>query len=41
VAAIGNYDELYSRNLDDLGLPRSGLNRSWRDGGMIFAPSFR
>lgn len=40
VAAIGNYSELYDRNLSVLGLPR-GQNRSWRDGGLIFAPSFR
>ncbi|MEH2488613.1 amino acid ABC transporter substrate-binding protein [Bradyrhizobium sp. AZCC 2230] len=40
VAAIGNYGELYNRNLSVLGLPRA-LNRSWRDGGLIFAPSFR
>ncbi|TYL88450.1 amino acid ABC transporter substrate-binding protein [Bradyrhizobium rifense] len=40
VAAIGNYNEFYNRNLSALGLPR-GPNRSWRDGGLIFAPSFR
>ncbi|PIT00819.1 hypothetical protein TSA1_08610 [Bradyrhizobium nitroreducens] len=40
VAAIGNYSELYDRNLSALGLPR-GPNRSWREGGLIFAPSFR
>jgi general L-amino acid transport system substrate-binding protein len=40
VAAIGNYGELFNRDLTVLGLPRS-LNRSWRDGGLIFAPSFR
>lgn len=40
VAAIGNYAELYSRNLEPLGLPR-GPNRRWNDGGFIFAPSFR
>lgn len=41
IAAIGNYSEFYDRNLSVLGLPRGGLNRSWRDGGLIFAPSFR
>lgn len=41
VAAIGNYAELYDRNFaKPLGLPR-GANRNWRDGGQIFAPSFR
>lgn len=40
VAAIGNYGEFYDRNLSALQLPR-GLNRGWRDGGLLFAPSFR
>ena len=40
VAAVGNYSEYYNRNLGVLGLPR-GQNRIWRDGGLIFAPSFR
>lgn len=39
VVAIGNYDELYARNLGPLGLPR-GANRSWQEGGLLFAPSF-
>lgn len=40
IAAVGNYAEMYDRNLGVLGLPR-GQNRIWRDGGLIFAPSFR
>lgn len=40
IAAVGNYGEIYNRNLGVLGLPR-GQNRIWRDGGLIFAPSFR
>ena len=40
VSAVGNYAELYERNLGPLSLPR-GANRNWRDGGQIFAPSFR
>lgn len=39
IAAIGNYDELYARNLGPLGLPR-GFNRNWQDGGLLLAPSF-
>lgn len=40
ITAVGNYDELYRRNLSALELPR-GLNRNWRDGGLLFAPAFR
>ena len=39
VAAIGNYEELYARNLGPLDLPR-GANRSWQQGGLLLAPSF-
>ena len=36
---VGNYDEVYRRNIEPLGLPREGtLNDSWLNGGLIYAP---
>src|SRR5471032_1385645 len=40
VAEVGNYGESFERNLGPLGVER-GLNRLWRDGGLMFAPSLR
>jgi general L-amino acid transport system substrate-binding protein len=41
--AVGNYGEIFERNLGTqtrLGLSR-GLNKSWKDGGLLIAPPFR
>ena len=40
VAQVGNYGESFQRNLASLGVER-GYNRSWRDGGLMFAPPLR
>jgi general L-amino acid transport system substrate-binding protein len=40
VAQVGNYGESFERNLRPLGVER-GLNRLWRDGGLMIAPPFR
>ncbi|WP_306607417.1 amino acid ABC transporter substrate-binding protein [Azonexus sp.] len=43
IAAVGNYGEVFDRNLgagSPLNLPR-GLNRLWRDGGLLYAPPIR
>jgi general L-amino acid transport system substrate-binding protein len=43
ISAVGNYGEIYSRNLGEgssLDLPR-GANRLARDGGLMIAPPFR
>lgn len=43
IAAVGNYGEMFSRNVGAtsvVALDR-GLNRLWRDGGLIYAPPFR
>ena len=43
VSAVGNYGELFERNVGQgskLKLDR-GLNRQWRDGGLLYAPPFR
>ena len=43
--AVGNYGEIYERNLGPKGaivIPReNSLNRLWRDGGLLFSPSFQ
>jgi len=43
VASVGNYGEIYARNLgaaSETGLER-GVNRLWRDGGLMTAPPLR
>jgi len=42
ITAVGNYGEIYSRNLDALGIGREGsLNAMWTNGGLIYAPAWR
>ena len=39
---VGNYDEVYQKNIAPLGLAREGtLNASWLNGGLIYAPPVR
>lgn len=40
VRTVGNYGEIYSRNIAPLGLTR-GQNALWRDGGLMYAPPVR
>ena len=43
LASVGNYGDMFERHLGSgspLGLDR-GLNRSWRHGGLLYAPAFR
>ncbi len=43
IKAVGNYGEIFERNLgkdSSLKIPR-GLNASWRDGGLLYAPPVR
>lgn len=40
IKQVGNYAESYERNIAPLGLER-GLNRLWRDGGLLIAPPIR
>jgi general L-amino acid transport system substrate-binding protein len=43
IASVGNYGEIYERNLgsaSSLNLDR-GLNRLWKDGGLLYAPPFQ
>ncbi|MGE0313878.1 MAG: amino acid ABC transporter substrate-binding protein [Lautropia sp.] len=40
IKAVGNYGEMYKRNIDPLGIPR-GLNAQWTSGGLMYAPPMR
>ncbi len=40
VVAVGNYGEIFERNLTPLGLPR-GVNKPWTQGGLLYAMPFR
>ena len=42
ITQVGNYDEIYTRNLGPVGLVREGsANAGWLDGGLIYAPPAR
>jgi len=42
IRTLGNYGEIYARNLSPIGLPREGsLNALWKNGGLIYSPPFR
>ncbi len=40
VAQVGNYGEIWTRNVEPLELPR-GLNSLWSNGGIMYAPPMR
>lgn len=40
IRAVGNYGEMFDRNLADIGLQR-GVNALWTKGGLQYAPPFR
>lgn len=41
IESVGNYGEIYDRNIGErLGIDR-GLNRLWTDGGLMYPPPFR
>jgi general L-amino acid transport system substrate-binding protein len=40
ISQIGNYGEIYARNLGPLNVPR-GVNALWTAGGLLYAPPFR
>ena len=39
--AIGNYGEIYTRNIVPIGLARTGSNRLWTQGGLMYAMPLR
>lgn len=42
IKQVGNYNEIYERNLGPVGLTRTGsANAGWQDGGLIYAPPAR
>ena len=42
ISQVGNYDEIYARHLNPVGLTREGsANAGWLDGGLIYAPPAR
>jgi general L-amino acid transport system substrate-binding protein len=40
IQAVGNYGEMWQRDVAPLGLPR-GMNRLWNAGGLMFSPPLR
>ena len=42
VAQVGNYEEIYRRHLEPLGLPLDGsVNDLWTNGGLLYVPPYR
>lgn len=42
IAQVGNYGEVYERNVTPLGIPRVGSpNALWTEGGLLYAPPYR
>lgn len=42
IKSVGNYGEIYERNLGPIGIVREGsYNMQWYDGGLIYSPPFR
>lgn len=43
IKAVGNYGEIYNRNLgpDTVFNLDRGLNKTWKDGGLLYSPPFR
>lgn len=39
IEAVGNYQEIYDRNIKPLGIPE-GLNQLWTEGGLMYSPPF-
>lgn len=40
IKSVGNYGEVWTRNIEPLGLPR-GINNLWSKGGIMYAPPIR
>ena len=41
VTQVGNYGEIFERNLSAIGITERGLNALWSDGGLQYAPPYR
>ena len=40
IKQVGNYGEIWERNVTPLGIPR-GINAQWNKGGLMYAPPIR
>ncbi|MFT8242439.1 amino acid ABC transporter substrate-binding protein [Roseomonas sp. BN140053] len=40
ISAVGNFGEIWERNITPTGMPR-GVNRLWNQGGLMYAPPMR
>jgi general L-amino acid transport system substrate-binding protein len=40
IKQVGNYGEMYQRNIIPIGIPR-GVNNLWNNGGLHYAPPVR
>jgi general L-amino acid transport system substrate-binding protein len=41
VSQVGNYGEIFQKNLAPIGITERGLNALWTDGGLQYAPPYR
>lgn len=41
ISQVGNYGEIFERNLSEIGIEERGLNALWSDGGLQYAPPYR
>lgn len=42
IRIVGNYSEIYERNVTPIGIARDGsLNALWTDGGLLYSPAWR
>lgn len=42
IKQVGNYGDVYARNLEVIGITRQGtLNALWTDGGLMYSPAYR
>lgn len=42
ITAVGNYAEIYTRNVEPIGVPRAGsVNELWTTGGLLYPPAWR
>ena len=41
IRAVGNYGEIYDRNILPIGLARTGSNQLWTQGGLMYAMPLR
>jgi len=41
IKQVGNYEEIFNRNLSPLGLSIGGPNDLWTNGGLLYTPPFR